>query len=181
MRKVISIMLVVGFIAHSATAEEYLAEFTNAREHASPTLNMNTSTVYFRFMAMDQSSYINQIDPSDAGTHIFGEYMAKKQYLFKKMYSYTESIAPGSSATKMIYRKPDIYFSVKKIEKYLKEELKKENLTAEDAKKDYNKVLDVALNILEEDTESFERRINTAKGNASNLLRIFVSEVELNK
>ncbi|OIP83298.1 MAG: hypothetical protein AUK44_05795 [Porphyromonadaceae bacterium CG2_30_38_12] len=135
--------------------------------------------VYFRFSSIDQSTYLNQLNDGEAGSHFLGETLAKKTYLFKKRYTHKEPIAPGSSATKLIYRKYDIYFSVKKIEKYLKAELKKGKISTADAAQKYNKVLDVALNVLDEDTEKFQRRILLANGNPSDLLKIFVYEVKL--
>ncbi len=178
MKKIISFFLIFCSVMYSAKAQnELIAD--NSDLHESTTVGSNSNQVYFRFISMDQSNYINQIEASEAGSHFLGETLAKKQYLLKKRYTYKESIAPGSSATKLIYRKPDIYFSVRKIEKYLKTELKKEKITSEVAAEKLNKVLDVALNVLEEDTEKLERRILSVNGNPSDLLKIFVFEVEL--
>jgi len=180
MKNVICILMFLGCLSYTVTAQqEFVADNLDIHERTSGAIA--SSAVYFRFNAMDQSSYVNQVDGNDAGTHFLGDYMAKKQYLLKKMHCYKEPIAPGSSATKTIYRKPDIYFSVKKIEKYLKEGVKNKTFTADIAKEDFSNVLEVALNVLDEDTESLEFRINSVNGNPEKLLKIFVNEVELNK
>jgi hypothetical protein len=167
------------FVVFSTNAQvQYLAKNTDANERTNVSVTPNQ--VYFSFPSMDQSTYLTQIDNKEAGKHFLGEFVAKKQFLFSNRYSYKEPIAPGSSATKIIYRKPDIYFSVKKIEKHIKKELANNKISNEEAIKIYNKVLNVALNVLDEDTQSLERRINSVNRNPSELLKVFVNEVELN-
>jgi len=179
MRKIIYSYLIVFSVVFSTNAQiEYIADNSDINNRSN--LSAMSNQVYFRFSSMDQSIYLNQIDNKEAGKHFLGEFMAKKQLLLSNRYSYKEPIAPGSSATKIIYRKPDIYFSVKKIEKHLKKELANNSMSVDEAKKLYDKVLDVALNILDEDTKSFERRINSVNRNPSLLLKVFVNEVELN-
>lgn len=173
--------LLFCFMSTIWAQQSYVADNITHVDRSSTSSSASSNGVYFRFMAFDQSMYINEIDPNDAGKHFLGDYVAKKMFLLKKLYSYKEAVAPGTSATKTIFRKPDIYFSVKKIEKYLKEALRERQISGEDACSDYNKVLDVALNIVSEDTEKLETRINSVNGNPSKLLKIFVNEVELNK
>jgi len=179
MRKIIYSYLIVFSVVFSTNAQiEYIADNSDINNRSNVSAMYNQ--VYFRFSSMDQSIYLNQIDNKEAGKHFLGEFVAKKQFLFSNRYSYKEPIAPGSSATKIIYRKPDIYFSVKKIEKHIKKELANNKISNEEAIKIYNKVLNVALNVLDEDTQSLERRINSVNRNPSELLKVFVNEVELN-
>lgn len=179
MRKIIySYLILCSFVFSTNAQIQYIAENSDANTRTD--VSAATKQVYFRFPSMDQSSYLNQIDKKEAGKHFLGEYVAKKQLLLNNRYGYKEPIAPGSSATKIIYRKPDIYFSVKKIEKHLKKELAKNSLSVDEAIRLYDKVLDVALNILDEDTTSFERRINSVNRDPALLLKVFVNEVELN-
>jgi hypothetical protein len=107
-----------------------------------------------------------------AGTHFLGDQIAKKIYILEDLYSYTEPISPGNSATKTLYRKPVIYFSVKKIEKYLKKSLKKGEITMEDATARFNRVLDIAINIKNKNTDKLEEALNSAN-DASDLLLIY--------
>ena len=100
-------------------------------------------------------------------------------YLYNEQYSYKEPVAPGNSATKTILRKPEIYSSVRKIEKYLKKQVKEGDMTTEIARSQYDKVLDVALNILDANTESFEKRLKAAGGDRAELLDIYLHEVKL--
>jgi hypothetical protein len=111
-------------------------------------------------------------------SHFLGSEIAKKMLLLNKSYSYKEPVAPGNSATKTIFRKPVIYNSVKKIERSMKNKVKSGELNPETARVQFNKVLDVALNIINIDTDKFESRLESA-GKANELLDIYVHEVSL--
>jgi len=100
-------------------------------------------------------------------------------YLFNDHYSYKVPVAPGNSATKTIFRKPEIYLSVKKIERYLNKSVKKGDLNSNVAQKEYDKVLNVALNILDENTDKFEQRLRSVGEDAPKLLNIYLYEVKL--
>lgn len=140
----------------------------------------NTGSGYtFEFMAFTQTDELKKVTDDMAGTHFLGQEIAKKMYLFNETYCYKEPIAPGSSATKTMFRKLVIYNSVKKIEHYLKKSVKGGGISVDVAAREYNKVLDVALNILDVNTENFENRIKSASGPES-MLSIYVKEVKLN-
>jgi len=115
---------------------------------------------------------VKKVTTEMSGTHFLGDQVAKKMYIFEDLYSYTEPIAPGNPATKTLYRKPLVYFSVKKIEKYLKKGVKKGELTMDDATAKFNKVLDIVINIKNKNTDKFEESLQSAD-NASDLLLIY--------
>lgn len=165
---------------------------TNAQEvliagrteiHANESTNTSNASAsiksIFEFMSMPQTQYLENITEDMAGNHFLGTEISKKMYLFNNHYSYKVAIAPGNSATKTVYRKPEIYSSVKKIERYLKQSVKKGNLNSNVACNEYDKVLNVALNILDEDTGKFEARLRSVADNASELLNIYLYEVKL--
>jgi len=168
----------------SANAQEVLIA-GRTEIHANESTNANTTNASesikstFEFMSMSQAQYLENITEDMAGDHFLGIEIAKKMYLFNDHYSYKVAIAPGNSATKTIYRKPEIYSSVKKIERYLKQSVKKGIMNSNVACNEYDKVLNVALNILDEDTGKFEARLKSASENASELLKIYLYEVKL--
>lgn len=133
----------------------------------------------FEFTASSEIESTKNISDDEAGSHFLGDEIAKKMYLYNEQYSYKEPVAPGNSATKTILRKPEIYSSVRKIEKYLKKQVKEGDMTTEIARSQYDKVLDVALNILDANTESFEKRLKAAGGDRAELLDIYLHEVKL--
>ena len=132
----------------------------------------------FEFMPLSRIEELNNITVESAGSHFLGSEIARKAYLLDQLYCYKEPVAPGSSATKTMFRKPVIYTSVKKIEKYLKNQVKAGVLPVESACSEYNKVLDVALSIINLNTNSFENRIKATTG-ADELLNVYINEVKL--
>jgi hypothetical protein len=132
----------------------------------------------FEFIAFTQADELGKIKDDQVAKHFLGDEIARKLFLFNGSYSYKEPVAPGNSATKTIFRKPVIYNSVKKIEHTLKSKVKSGDLSVETARAQFNKVLDVAINIININTDSFEDRLASA-GNTHELLDIYIHEVRL--
>lgn len=120
---------------------------------------------------------IKNVTEEMAGSHFLGEDIAKKVYLFEQAYTYTVAISPGNPSTRTMFRKPVVYNSVRKIEHYLKKSVKKGLLTIEEARNDFNKVLDVALTTKSMNTNSFEDSIKSIN-DSSDLLTAY-SQVNL--
>jgi len=163
--------------------ENLIAGRTNIQMNESNSNNANSSNATikstFEFMSFSKALSTENITDEIAGNHFLGTEIAKKMYLFNEQYCYKVPLTPGNSATKTVFRKPEIYSSVKKIERYLKKSIKKGDLNSSIAFNDYNKVLDVALNILDENTGKFEDRLKSAGDNPAELLKIYLFEVKL--
>ncbi len=119
------------------------------------------------------SEAMKKVSDDEAGNHFLGNDIAKKMYLFEEAYTYTEPIAPGNPAMRTMYKKPVIYSSVKRIEKYLKKSVNSKEFTMGEANAKFNKVLDVVLNIKGLNTDKFEESIKAQGNNASDLLVLF--------
>lgn len=132
----------------------------------------------FEFRASANNFDLSSISADVAGTHFLGDKIARKLYLLESKYTYEVPIVPGNPQTKTVVRKPIIYDAVLKIERYLKKSVKKGELSVETATKDFDKVLDVAFNILTVDTESFEKAIN-GSNDAASLTNLFTERVNL--
>jgi len=168
----------------SANAQDLLVasrtEISGSESHNNTTVATATTVKRtFEFVASSQLQSVDNVTDDMVEDHFLGSQIAKKMYLFNKDYSYKVLLSPGSSATKTVFRKPEIYSSVKKIERYLKDRVKKGDLTDNIARNEYDKVLNVALNVFDDNTEKFEERLNSAKGNAAELLNIYINEVKL--
>jgi hypothetical protein len=98
-----------------------------------------------------------------SGENLFGDIVAKKLFLLEKKYTYEVAISPGNPQTKNMIRKPLIFNAVRQIERHLKKCVKKEKVSIESASLDFNKVLDVALNILTCNTQDFEETLKKTK------------------
>jgi hypothetical protein len=169
----------------SANAQEGLLIAGRTEIHTSESTSNSaiaTSTSIkstFEFASASQIASTESITTEMAGNHFLGSEIAKKMYLFNDHYSYKVAIAPGNSATKTVFRKPEIYSSVKKIERFLKKCVKNGDIKSVVAQNEYDKVLNVALNILDENTAKFEERLKSAGENATELLNIYLYEVKL--
>ena len=132
----------------------------------------------FEFRATTNNEELNAISKEMIEEYYLGETIATKLYLFESKYTYQVPIVPGNPQTRTVIRKPVIYEAVKKIEKHLKKAVKKGEITSETAQSKFDKVLDVARNILTADTARFEKAINeTTDLNA--LTNLFVNRVKL--
>lgn len=132
----------------------------------------------FEFRASSAEFDLNSVSKDMIGEHDFGQTVSEKLYLLETKYTYEVPIIPGNPQTRTMVRKPVIYDAVKKIEKHLKKSVKKGEISAEVASSDFNKVLDVAFNVLTAETESFEKTI--AETNNPNLLtNLFTKRVKL--
>ena len=175
-RKIKLMILFLCTLASTQAQDMAMARKIEISENK-PILANTKST--FQFMASSEVESVKNITEDEAGTHFLGHEIAKKEYLYNQRYSYKEPVAPDNSATKTIFRKPEIYSSIRKIEKYLKKQVKEGKEKTEVARNQYDKVLDVALNILDVDTENFEKRLKSAGKDAGELLEIYLNEVKL--
>ena len=181
-----SVKLTILFlcILVSANAQEILVanrtEIRGSENHNNTTTTTAANTkIAFEFLASSQLQSVDNVTDNMVEDHFLGSQIAKKMYLFNKIYSYKITLSPGNSATKTVFRKPEIYSSVKKIERYLKDRVKKYNLDNSIASSEYDNVLNIALNILDENTDKFEERLKLAAGNPAELLNIYLYEVKL--
>ena len=140
--------------------------------------NIKSNLPSFQFNAYSWNSELEKITPELSGEHLFGDKVAKKLYLFEKKFTSEEAIAPGNPATKTVIKKPIIFEAVKQIEKYLKKAVKKAEISNELASNDFNKVLDVAINILTADTRVFESTLKSLKDNSIKI-ELFTKRVTL--
>lgn len=145
----------------------------------SKTTNSGTAglTVY-EFRASPVDVDLSSISKDMIGEHFLGDQIARKLYLLESKYTYQVEIVPGNPQTKTVVRKPVIYDAVQKIERHLKKSVKKGEVSIETATTDFNKVLDVAFNVLTADTESFEKAISKTN-DVNSLTNLFTKQVKL--
>lgn len=132
----------------------------------------------FVFLAYSGNENLSKIDPQMVGEHFLGDHIARKMTLFNSAYTVKTPISPGSPTMKVSIRKPVIYSGVKKVERQLKKELRENMISRENAVIVYNKVLDIALNIVSDETGDFEKEIEKA-ATPESLLELFTERVTL--
>ena len=98
--------------------------------------------------------------------HILGNDIARRVKMLDLTYKWMDPPSSTRVYSKIQIEKKIIYFSVKKIisQKYYKEKLKIGDINIEDARKEINKIINIALMIRYQDTDKLEtylRRKNT--------------------
>lgn len=115
-----------------------------------------------------------------AEEHEFGPRVACLKVLMEKYYITQEEVIPGDPMRRTIIKKPNIYNVTRKIEKYLKKEVKKGNIALDKATNDFTHILEVSLTIINEtDTETFEEAIDRNKKSIEDQINIF-NQVKIN-
>ncbi|MBA4409394.1 MAG: hypothetical protein Q8S54_09815 [Bacteroidota bacterium] len=148
------------------------------RGDAKKTISNSSSLPVFEFRASLNDYDLNSDSKDIIGEHAFGQKISEKLYLLESKYTYEVPIVPGNPQTRTMIRKPVIYDAVKKIERHLKKSVKKGEISKETASNDFNKVLDIAFNVLTAETESFEKAIGESN-DANSLTNLFTKRVIL--
>lgn len=145
----------------------------------SKTNKLNTTTLpVFEFMASSNDADLSSVSKDMISEHVLGTLVSEKLYLLEAKYTYQVPIVPGNPQTRTMIRKPAIYDAVKKIERNLKKQVKKGEISTEVASGEFNKVLDVAFNVLTAETASFEKAITETK-DVNSLTNLFTKRVTL--
>jgi hypothetical protein len=180
MKKLVFILLVLFWIkADLLLAQELVMVTSKKTAEIKEETPANTTASVFEFTIYSKIENEKNIAPELYGTHFLGDEIAKKMYLLDKTYVFETELAPGNPATTTTIRKPLIYKSVKKIEAYLKKSLRKKELSTAQATDQFNKVLEVAINIIYQGTDSFENQLRILE-NPADLLDLYTKRVHLN-
>jgi len=163
-------------LANQASSQNALV--TNFPEETSKSPVPSAKLPVFEFRTSLTEQQINEISVDLVENHDLGEMISKKFYLLDSKYTYEMPTVPGNPQSKTVVRKPMIYESVYKIDKYLRKSVKKSEISAENAKAIMNKVLDVANCILTVDTGAFEKEIGKQK-DVQALSLLFMNQVTL--
>ena len=140
MRKLFSISLMIWIFANICAQEPEFLFANNLRD----TVNL-------------------KIDYSQAGIHYLGSRVARKVLLLQDTYTYVERGTLTAPGDKIIIKKPDIYYSIKKLNNYYKKEVKKGTIDQKQAANNLTSAIDKSYSIFYEDTEKFESYLRSKK------------------
>jgi hypothetical protein len=104
-----------------------------------------------------------KIDYSQAGTHVLGPLVARKMMLFQATYTYIEKGTLVNPGDKTLIKKPEIYFSVKKLNNFYKKSVKKGVIDKDKAAKDFTSVIDKSYCMMYGNSADFEKYIKSQK------------------
>jgi hypothetical protein len=181
MKKRVSILVtILVLFSCTSEAQELLTMKTeSSRERPIISEDNEKKAKVFEFKAYSMDSYLNEVSAETAGSHPFGEIIAKKNYLLDEKYTSEVALTPGNPASKTVIKKPVIYESVKRIERDLKKSVRKGEISLNKASGEFNIILDVALSIVNADTGMFENAIKSA-GDTNSIIELFTKRVILN-
>jgi len=103
------------------------------------------------------------IKPADVGSHYLGSDMAVKLYRLKETYTYLESGSDANPVSKTVVSKPNIYYSLKKLNTHYKKQLKKGEIDSSSAKKQLGWYFDIGFAIYEQNTLDFENALKRTR------------------
>jgi hypothetical protein len=179
MKRLVIISSVLLLFQCGLKAQEYvmLTKKASLAEKASPIVEPSSAAV-FEYNVYSRPELPKDVNAQLIGSHFLGDDVAKKMYLLDKTYTYESKIAPGNPAVTTSIRKPAIYNSVKKIESYLKKSIRKKEITEAIAAEQFNKVVDVALNVFFQDTEALENQLKSTD-KATDLLQLYTQRIHI--
>jgi hypothetical protein len=178
MKKKITILICAYLIIpiHLVLGQESAMNITKASEISKESTKKNLP--FYEFNTYSLSAQLENITEEMAGNHEFGLLIAKKLYLLDERYVSEVAVVPGNPQTRTVIKKPAIYESVKKVEKYLRRSVKKGGMPLNIAISDLNKVLDVALSVSVSETGNFEKELQSID-NVEEKIALFTERVYL--
>ncbi len=154
------------------TAANYLVQPIGVEFAESPA---STSFVFRVQQYLENiSSETIKVDMSLVRKHPLGDKVAVRFHLLDKNYLYMSVAAPGSFSGKVYVHKPLIYNSLQKIDKDLRNKVKKGVATPEEGAEQLCHYLDCALALMDENTGFFEEALRKA-GSSGELIHLFDS------
>lgn len=151
-------ILPLSIVAVTAFSQEYVASTTSNLK----SMEINSSPTFekkYEYPVLSYRDEMNAITADVAGKHFLGSEISRQLYLFNEYYTYKVPLSPGNPSTKTMIRKPLIYSTVRKIERGLKKDLAKNRITDTTAREEFSKVLEVAICIVDLNTDELEKEI----------------------
>ncbi len=106
---------------------------------------------------------LSQTTTGDNSQGDFGKSIDRKLSLLEKLYVTEKPLVPGNPQTRTMIRKPGIYLAVKKTERFLVRQVKREEIHPEEAMQLMDQVLTVALSLFSAETEAVETALASTR------------------
>jgi len=177
--KIVSILVLFNLAANHLFSQEVLAVVVETEKSVKLGTPLHSSGLpVFEFRIYTNENDLKSIPDEMLDKHVFGQDVSRRLYLLESKYTYETPAVPGNPQTKTMVRKPVIYNAVRRIEHYLKKGVKRDSSTLETASITFSKVLDVALNAISADSNSFEKAIGNTP-DMDSLIALFTNRVSL--
>ena len=123
----------------------------------------DTDKYYFRDY---KPSILNKkVDNGLIADHYLGDDIAFKMHVLKVLYTYI--LTDNQGITKTVVRKPAIFHSIKKLNLTYKRQLKKGEITEQDARKKLDNSLNIGIAIFAQETDNIESVLRLSRDQAS--------------
>lgn len=132
-------------------------------------------TFTFRY-TMEEMNDVQDI--IDLKKHYLGDDIARKFLLLKESYTYIERDEIAQTE-KTIVEKPSIYYSCKKVSKYMKKAIKKGTISEDEALAQLDNILNIALNIRYQETDKMEQILWDINKDPDQVIAFYSSKVKL--
>ncbi|MCX6222958.1 MAG: hypothetical protein NTZ69_18470 [Bacteroidia bacterium] len=177
--KIVSILVLFSLAANHLFSQDALAVVVDTEKSVKPgTPSHSSGLSVFEFRIYTTENDLKSIPDDMLEKHVFGQDVSRRLYLLESKYTFETPTVPGNPQTKTMVRKPIIYEAVMRIEHHLKKGVKKGTNTLETATVTFTKVLDVALNAISADSNSFEKAIGNTP-DLDSLIALFTNRVSL--
>jgi hypothetical protein len=181
--KVYFLILVSVACTNDVVAQGFLAANTGEYREKGDVVSVKTeenSGYKWEFFSAVPDSFDEAVRQA-AEKNEFGQRVACLKTLVERYYIRREEVVPGDPTMRTFIRKPDVYHSVRRVEKHLRKEVKKGTLTWQQATEELAFVLEVAIAVIDEqDTDSFESSLGESKSNVNAQIEVF-RQVKLNR
>lgn len=134
----------------------------------------------FSFRYFEEETKIAKENADFIEEHYLGFYIAQKMQLLKESYTYTEPPTATNPTPRTVVEKPAIYYSVKKVDNYLKRQIKSGDMSNDDALKIMDSVLKVALNVRNQETAKLEEILWNIKSQEEEIVNLYTTRIALN-
>ncbi len=112
-------------------------------------------------------------DLQEAEDNNLGKDVGFYDQMFNQLYVVKEEVVPGDPKTRTVIKKPDVFNAVRAIYKSLREGIKNQTLTKEEATSQMQHTFKVAIAVIDSDSSSFEKYLHQNKKETSLLLSAF--------
>ena len=129
-----------------------------------------------KFYFQDLNKEEQEVSDLAAGDHFLGPEVAKKLYLLKENYTWVEEATATNPVPRVNTEKPDIYYTIRKLERYYKKAIRKDQISEEKAREEFLKVIDIGLIIRNQMTDKLEATLSDLK-EGDEIVSVFTNQV----
>jgi hypothetical protein len=179
MKKVILLSVLIsllGVLAMHAQTNSALAMYEGDKhskvDYSDETASSKSAVPTWEFLSGITSQF--STEEINNNNYALGGKMGCMMQLVKSLYVTKEEVVPGDPQTRTVIRKPEIFNAVNNVEKFLKKQVKEKQMALEDAQRNLNQVIEVALAAIDtEETNSFEEALHKNRKQADYQLEVF--------